>query len=195
MPDRTTQDDHVRPAPGVPSAPVGPPRRRRKRSSALDDVDERLVWELVRDARTSISRLAARTGLAPSTVHARVRALVGAGVLRSFHAHVDLEALGLPLQAMINVRLREDARADGRGFGVRVVRRAPVLHVYQLGGPDDYLVHVACASPGHLRDLVEDLTADPAVSSASASIVYEHLVAAEHMDHLDGLEQMRTSIA
>ena len=46
------------------------------------------------DARITNQRLADRVGVAPSTALARLRSLRDRGVIRGFHAEVDLAALG-----------------------------------------------------------------------------------------------------
>ncbi|MGA8338487.1 MAG: winged helix-turn-helix transcriptional regulator, partial [Solirubrobacteraceae bacterium] len=74
----------VRPAPNDPQPPV-------------DDIDRALLELLARDARITNQRLADRVGVAPSTALARLRSLRDRGVIRGFHAEVDLAALGRPL--------------------------------------------------------------------------------------------------
>ena len=76
-----------------------------------------ILRELERDGRISNKELAALVGVAPSTCHARVRALRESGVLRGFHAQVDPEAVGRGLQAMIAVRLQAAARVAAHGGG------------------------------------------------------------------------------
>jgi DNA-binding Lrp family transcriptional regulator len=76
----------------------------------LDEVDLRILDALMRDGRLANNVLAARAGIAPSACHARVRALRSAGVLRGYHADVDLTALGRPLQAMVSVQLQAATR-------------------------------------------------------------------------------------
>ncbi|WP_231687101.1 Lrp/AsnC family transcriptional regulator [Arthrobacter alpinus] len=53
-----------------------------------------ILRELSQDARTPNNLLARRTGLAPSTCLNRVRALREAGIIRGFHADIDLGSLG-----------------------------------------------------------------------------------------------------
>jgi DNA-binding Lrp family transcriptional regulator len=79
-------------------------------NDGLDDVDRRLLELLAADARISNARLAAAVGVAPSTALARVRALRSRGVIRGFHAEVDLAALGRPLQALVAIRLSVHSR-------------------------------------------------------------------------------------
>jgi DNA-binding Lrp family transcriptional regulator len=146
-----------------------------RRPTALDELDIAILEALTEDARVPNSRLAARLGIAPSTCLARVRALRQSGVLRGFHAEVDLAALGRPLQAMIAVRLTVHAREQIEAF-TRAVRELPgVLSVFHVAGVNDYLVWVAAADAQDLREFVVDhLATHPAVAHAETSLIYEH---------------------
>ena len=59
----------------------------------LDAVDAHVLEELQRDARQTNRAVAATVGLAPSTTLNRVRELEQSGVIRGYHAEVDLAAL------------------------------------------------------------------------------------------------------
>jgi DNA-binding Lrp family transcriptional regulator len=141
----------------------------------LDHVDRAILEALSEDARMPNSRLAERVGVAPSTCLQRVRALRRSGVLRGFHAEIDLAALGRPLQAMIAVRLTVHAREQIEAFN-RAVRELPgVLSVFHVAGVNDYLVWVAAADAQDLREFVVDhLATHPSVAHAETSLIYEH---------------------
>ncbi len=141
----------------------------------LDPVDRAILEALSQDARIPNSRLADRVGVAPSTCLARVRALRERGVLRGFHAEVDLAALGRPLQAMVAVRLTVHERAQIESF-TRHVRALPgVLSVFHMTGQTDYLVWVAASDAQDLREFVVDhLATHSAVAHAETSLIYEH---------------------
>jgi DNA-binding Lrp family transcriptional regulator len=145
------------------------------RPDPLDDIDRRIVAELVRDARLPNNVLAERAGVAPSTCLGRVRALRARGVIRGYHADVDPAALGRPLRAMIAVRLQSTARGHIRTFAAEVARLPEVLDVYFLGGKDDFLLHVAAASSDDLRDFVENLSDNPDVAYTETSLIFEHV--------------------
>src|SRR5688500_11208776 len=141
----------------------------------LDAVDRAILEHLSVDARIPNNRLAEQVGIAPSTCLARVRALRESGVLRGFHAEIDLGALGRPLQAMISIRLTVHAREQIEDF-TRAVRALPgVLSVFHMTGVTDYLVWVAAADMNELREFVVDhLATHPAVAHAETSLIYEH---------------------
>lgn len=141
----------------------------------VDAVDRRILELLAADGRITNQRLAERAGIAPSTALARLRALRQRGVIRGFHAELDLAALGRPLQALIAVRLAVHAREQIDAF-TNAVRGLPgVLMVFHLSGVTDYLVWVAAADAQDLREFVVDhLATHPSVSHAETSLIYEH---------------------
>lgn len=141
----------------------------------IDRVDAAILESLAADARISNQRIAQRVGIAPSTSLARLRALRERGVIRGYHAEVDLAALGRPLQALIAVRLAVHAREQIDAFTSAVSDLPGVLMVFHLTGVTDYLVWVAAADPQDLRGFVVDhLVTHPAVAHAETSLIYEH---------------------
>ncbi len=145
-----------------------------RRPNTVDAVDRAILAALAADARTTNAALAEQVGVAPSTCLARVRALREAGVIRGYHAELDLAALGRPLEAMIAVRLSVHDREQILAFTERVTSIPGVLSVFHMTGGDDYLLHVAARDMQDLRALVVDhLTTHPAVAHAQSSLVYE----------------------
>ena len=146
------------------------------RPADLDDVDRRLLAILHADARISNSALADAVGIAPSTCHGRVRRLQELGVIRGFHADIDPAAIGLPLQAMVSVRLQSGARGKIRNFLQQIRRKPQVIDVYFLAGADDFILHVAARDTDDLRSFVVDnLNADADVAGTQTSLIFEHL--------------------
>jgi DNA-binding Lrp family transcriptional regulator len=145
------------------------------RQPPVDEIDRTMLELLARDARVTNQRLAEQVGIAPSTALARLRSLRERGVIKGFHAEVDLAALGRPLQALIAVRLTVHAREQIDAFTAAVRELPGVLMVFHLTGVTDYLVWVAAADAQELREFVVDhLATHPAVSHAETSLIYEH---------------------
>ena len=142
----------------------------------LDPTDRSILEVLARTGRISNTQLADEVGMAPSTVHQRLRALVDRGVITGFHASVDQRSLGLGLQAMIGVTLRPGARQESIQAFAEEVRALPqVLQLFFLGGADDFMVHVAVADSSGLRQFVVDhLSAQPSVASTRTSIIFDY---------------------
>ena len=144
--------------------------------TALDPVDRKILAALVRDARIPNNALATEAGVAPSTCLGRVRAMREAGVIRGYHADLDPEAVGLPLQAMIAVRLRAGARDRMRLFTERMRARPEVRNIYFLAGADDFLLDVATTDAAALRNfVVDELSAHPEVALTETNLIFEHV--------------------
>lgn len=140
----------------------------------LDATDQALVALLRRDGRLPNNELARRVGIAPSTCLGRVRSLMERGVVRGIHADVDPRVLGHALQAMIAVSLTRESRSSLADFGPAMCRRDYVLNSFYVSGSYDYLLHVGCAGPDALRDIVNEISALPTVSGTETHLIFEH---------------------
>lgn len=160
----------------APRTVVRPEKSKDVQPVDIDDVDRRILAALHADARIPNSALADAVGIAPSTCHGRVKRLQELGVIRGFHADIDPAAIGLPLQAMVSVRLQSGARGKIRNF-LRQIRCKPqVIDVYFLAGADDFILHVAARDTDDLRSFVVDnLNADADVAGTQTSLIFEHL--------------------
>lgn len=159
---------------------------------ALDELDEAILWELQGDARATNVMLADRLGVSTSTIVNRLRVLRERKVLLSSHASVDLSAVGLPIMAIVAVRLKPQARPELKAFAQRAILLPPVLNLYFLGGADDFLIHVAAASTDQLRDFVaSELSMDAAVAFTQTHIVFDYLVGAQHPGEATSFREVR----
>jgi DNA-binding Lrp family transcriptional regulator len=154
----------------------GVPNNPQARGVSIDEVDRAIIRALAENARMPNNALAEAVGIAPSTCLGRVRALQERGVLRGFRAEVDPAAIGLPLQAMISVRLRAHTREQVASFRSTAPDLPGVLAMFHMAGSDDYLLHVGVAGPEALRDFVVDnLTAHPAVAQTRTNLIFEQI--------------------
>ncbi len=153
----------------LPRAPGPAPRER----PVLDEVDRVVVGLLLRDGRTPNVALARAAGVAESTALSRVRSLRERGIVTGVIAEVDLARVGLPVQAMVAIRFSGHLRADVDAFAEEVTRLPGVIATYNISGGNDFLVHVAAATPERLRDFVLDnLTGRSGVVHAETSLVF-----------------------
>lgn len=142
----------------------------------LDRTDFEILAALQKDGRLSNKELAALVNLAPSSCLERVRRLRREGVLRGIHADVDLRALGVGLQAMIAVQLRQHSREIVETFRTHVLELPEVTALYHVAGKHDFLVHVAVRDADHLRDLAMDaFTARAEVAQIETSLIFEYV--------------------
>jgi DNA-binding Lrp family transcriptional regulator len=141
----------------------------------LDELDLALLAGLQNNARQTNRDLAERARVAPSTSLERVRSLRERGVIRGYHAEVDLQALGRGIQALVAVRIRPPSRQNIEAFREWVAQLPETVGVFVVSGGDDFLIHVAVPTTDCLYAFVIDrLTERPEVADVRTSVVYEH---------------------
>ncbi|MBX3313558.1 MAG: Lrp/AsnC family transcriptional regulator [Actinobacteria bacterium] len=114
----------------------------------FDDVDRAILGELQADGRVSFSELGRRVGLSAPAVTERVRRLEAQGIITGYRAVVDLEAVGLPIEAIVRVR-------DNSGRIEKVLGDHPeVLEARHVTGEDCWVIRVAVAAMRDLETIV-----------------------------------------
>lgn len=142
--------------------------------SPLSETDQLILKLLQKDAKLSNAQLAEHTGLAPSTCHGRVRALERAGYITGYHASVNLEKIGLEVQALISLRVRQEYKSNFTQLMQRLSQHEEVRRIYLTSGDQDLLVEVAANSVAGLRNYIgTKLSPEPAVASNQTRIIFE----------------------
>ena len=117
----------------------------------LDDVDRRLLAELVADGRCSVNDLARRANVSRATAYGRFDRLVRSGVIRRFTADVDPEALGYGIAALVLVNVEQ---GDWPTFREQLAGVPGIEHVALTSGQFDFVVSVRAPDIRALRDVV-----------------------------------------
>jgi DNA-binding Lrp family transcriptional regulator len=142
----------------------------------MDEIDAGIIRLLQADARRSNRELARTLGIAPSTCLERVRALTRRGVIRGYHADIDLGALNRGLQALVSVQVRPLSRTVIETFKTTVSGFPEVLSVFVLSGGDDFLLHVAVQDLEHLHAfLLDRLTSRREITTFRTSMIFERV--------------------
>ena len=143
----------------------------------MDITDQRILAELQKDGRLTVTDLAERIGLSVSPCHRRVRALEQSGAIRGYRAELDPAALGLKFSALVFVTLRDGDRPAVDAFEHAVADVPQVLQAQRLFGDPDYLLHVITRDLAAFRQLYdENLSALPGVQRLTSTLVMKDVV-------------------
>src|SRR6185437_15980625 len=93
----------------------------------MDAVDRKILAELQRNGRLTITELADRVRLSISPCHRRLRALEKSGAIAGYHAQLDAHSLGLTFEALIFVTMHTANRDTLEAFEQAVVEIPHVL--------------------------------------------------------------------
>jgi Lrp/AsnC family leucine-responsive transcriptional regulator len=108
----------------------------------LDRIDLRILEELQANARISIAELAKRVALTPTPCARRIQQLEGAGYIRAYATLLDQAALGLPVNAFVEVRLVRESKAEVAEFESAMNQYPEVMECWAMSGGYDYLLRV-----------------------------------------------------
>ncbi len=142
----------------------------------MDPFDLKILDALQRDGRLSNNELAEAVGLSPSQCSRRRMALEESGLIASYHAALNAEALGLDVVVFVQVTLATHSPDNGARFQRLIEGLDEVLEAYSLTGASDYLVKLTVPS---LKDLARIINGvflpHDSVASVRSSIVLQRL--------------------
>jgi Lrp/AsnC family leucine-responsive transcriptional regulator len=122
----------------------------------LDRISWKIIEELQHDARLSWAELGRRVGLTTPAVAERVHRLEKLGVIRGFHADIDLERLGLPIQIYVRLSMA-GPESLVRTFQQQVKTWDEVLECHRVTGSDSFIVKARVVSVEHLERFLDKL--------------------------------------
>lgn len=143
----------------------------------MDRLDRKILSELQKDGRLSVTELAERVGLSLSPCHRRVRALEESGVLLGYRAQLDPGALGLNFSAIVFVTLREGDRKAVEAFESALLGIEHVVNAQRLFGEPDYLLHIITQDLPAFQILYDkSLSTLPNVQRLTSTLVMKRVI-------------------
>lgn len=139
----------------------------------MDLIDRRIIDLLRNEGRMSWRDLADEVGLGANTVAERVRRLSERKIVEGFEARVNLSAIGLGVEAMIDVKLQPGVGALQFEAAVQFI--PGVIELLLMTGAFDYLVRVACRDQTHLMEVIEQLRAGSGAQETHSRVVLRSL--------------------
>jgi Lrp/AsnC family leucine-responsive transcriptional regulator len=144
-------------------------------SVVLDHRDRAIVRVLQADARATYAEVGKVVGLAPSSVHDRIRKLEQAGVIRGYRADVDPQAVGLFVTALVSVTPLDPKQPDDTPH--RVQEFEEVLDCHSVAGAENYILKVRTRTTADLEDLLRRIREKAEVQTRTTVVLstpFEH---------------------
>ncbi len=129
---------------GVPNAALG-----------LDEIDQRMLEALARNARISLKELAEAAGLSSPSAAERLRRLEERGIISAFTVDIAPEAIGYPLQAIVRIR-----PLPGQLHVIeRIIQDTPeFIECDKVTGDDCFIGRLVVRSMGELDGILDRIT-------------------------------------
>jgi DNA-binding Lrp family transcriptional regulator len=141
---------------------------------AFDELDRRIVAELVGDGRATYAEIGARVSLSAPAVKRRVDRLRASGAITGFSATVDPSMLGWTTEAYVELFCR--GRTSPADIAPAVSKYPEVTSAATITGEADALLHIRAADVRHFEQVLERIGAEPFVVRTRSVIVLSRLV-------------------
>jgi len=143
----------------------------------LDRLDRKILSELQKDGRLTVTELAERVGLSLSPCHRRVRSLEESGAIQGYRAQLDPAILGLNFSAVVFATLREGDRDAVAAFEAALTDIPQIVEAQRLFGEPDYLLHVVTRDLPAFQALYdESLSGLPNVQRLTSTLVMKRVI-------------------
>lgn len=129
------------------------------------------------EGRISLTELATRVGLSLSPCQRRVRELERSGVISSYSAVVDRKKVGLPVEILVFIEMRQEDRESLLAFEAAATAISAVIQVQRLFGNPDYLLRVVVPALEDYQQVEDDQLARlPAVQRLTSTMVMKQVL-------------------
>jgi Lrp/AsnC family leucine-responsive transcriptional regulator len=121
----------------------------------IDAVGWRLLHLLQENARLPFRQIGEAIGLTAPAVAERVRRLEDVGIVKGYHAEVDLAKAGLPILAFVHLTISGPQKLR---FRKGVEGMLEVIECHCVTGNETFILKVAVTSVPHLEHVLMELT-------------------------------------
>jgi len=138
----------------------------------LDELDRKLLLDLLMDGRAPYAELGKKYGLSRQAIYNRIQSLKKRGVIKGFTVEVNPRSLGLNLRAYILI-VAEPSR-EVREESEKLLRKYPQISaIHLLLGRFDVLLDVLVRDIDELKNLLMEIHSLKMVRKTETFIVYQ----------------------
>jgi len=120
-------------------------------SPKLDEVDQKIIERLRKNARTTFVDIGKALGVSDATVYNRVKRLLEVGVIKRFTIDVDQAAIGPFAHGFIMVNVKPGSVKE---VSKQLVEIEKISKIYEVHGSEDLIVKVGAKNLGKVRSVI-----------------------------------------
>lgn len=140
----------------------------------LDRIDRDLLAALQQDARLTAQDLGQMLGLSSSQAGRRRQRLEAEGIIDHYSARLNPNALGLTVQAFVEVTMANHGAENATAFMRLIGTRPEVTSAWTMTGAADYMLRCYCDDLAALNRLIQEvLLPHPSIARVQSQIVMD----------------------
>ena len=110
----------------------------------FDKIDLKILKILQQNSKITNLDLSKKIGLSPAPTLERVKKLEANGIIKSYHALVDTQAIGLSVKTFVLVSLAWQKENALNAFLEKIKQIEEITECYIITGEADFLIKVVC---------------------------------------------------
>ncbi|AUI66016.1 MULTISPECIES: Lrp/AsnC family transcriptional regulator [Glaesserella] len=143
----------------------------------MDRIDRKILAEMQKNGRISLTELADKIGISLSPCQRRVKQLEQNGVIQGYQTVIDPKAVGLDFSAIVFVTLKNVVMDDVAKFELALQDLPEIIQAQRLFGDIDYILHIVTPSLESFQLFYDKkLTSLPNVLRLSSTLVMKEVV-------------------
>lgn len=138
----------------------------------LDNIDRKIVELLQADSNITNAQLAQEIGLSPAPTLERVKKLETQGVIKSYHAVVDLASVGLGVSTFVMCTLKGHNKENIEKFITAIKNIEEVIECHHVTGQADFILKVVAPDiPAYQSLMLEKVSNIEVVDSLQSTVI------------------------
>ena len=122
----------------------------------LDQIDHKLLEILQSNGKITNAQLSKDVGLSPAPTLERVKKLEQSGIIKSYHAQVEREKVGLGVMTFVQVTLSGHRKSITEGFVKKITEVPEIIECHHVTGSCDFLLKVIAKDISSYQKLIMD---------------------------------------
>jgi DNA-binding Lrp family transcriptional regulator len=133
-----------------------------------ENLDARLINELLDDGRASLRSLGEELDVSVTTVSNHLQDLEDEGTINGYMPRLDYDTLGYDVTAIVQLKVKGDALPDVTD---RLVDVEQMISVYEVTGDYDIIAIGKFEDTDGMNDQIKDVLVDPDIRESNTSVV------------------------
>ncbi|GJM59464.1 MULTISPECIES: Lrp/AsnC family transcriptional regulator [Persicobacter] len=142
----------------------------------FDKIDRKILEILQKSAKITNAQLSKEIGLSPAPTLERVKKLEQSGIIKSYHAKLDTEKIGLGVSTFLIINLKGHNKETYGAFMEHINKIDEVVECHLITGSGEFLLKVITQDIASYQTLMLDhISAIPEVDNMQSMVVLSSL--------------------
>lgn len=138
----------------------------------LDAIDRKILELLQANSNITNAQLAQEIGLSPAPTLERVKKLEIAGVIKSYHAVVDIASVGLGVSTFVMASLKGHNKENISKFMKAISEIREIVECHHVTGQADFILKIVCTDiPSYQNLMLEKVTNIEVVDNLQSMVI------------------------